>query len=188
MAAGGGIGAAQILGWIVTGAAFGGNLLWNWLNRRHTNRVAETIRLEQYAKEVWERHRIRIESRLEEFVSCVQELPGQMLTYPGFAERAASMDIWGYNLTLLHDSLARALAQADHSAYCEGSSWQAAAAGRDHGTEHSWDLAMTAFEQAREAVDEESQLTLINSLAPYALEIELLIHHKIQEADYRYQP
>jgi len=98
------------------------------------------------------------------------------------------MDIWGYNLTLLHDSLARALAQADHSAYCEGSSWQAAAAGRDHGTEHSWDLAMTAFEQAREAVDEESQLTLIKSLAPYALEIELLIHHKIQEADYRYQP
>ena len=41
---------------------------------------------------------------------------------------------------------------------------------------------------ADEAVDEESQLTLIKSLAPYALEIELLIHHKIQEADYRYQP
>lgn len=187
MAADQGIALSQWIGWGVTALAFAGNLYWNALNREHTNKIANDIRRENFERDVWERHRARIDDRLEELTSYVSELPGQLLALP-LPSDSKTLEIWGYNLTLLHDSLARALTEADASAYCDGSAWEALASGNVHGSESSWDLVLSLFEEARISETEDARLKKLKKMNVYVMEIERVIRARMRDADFRYQP
>lgn len=178
----------QIVGWLLTAAAFAGTMYWNFANRRHTNRIANDIRREKFEQDVWERHRARIDSRLEELTSFVSNLPGQILAMPPGINHEPQLEIWGLNLSLLHDSLARALAEADQSIHCNGDDWEIAAQGATHGTEKSWDIVLSLFGQASSENDIKVSIKHLRSMNSYTLEIERLIRRKMQAADYHYEP
>ncbi|MHA6333186.1 hypothetical protein ACXYL9_05830 [Qipengyuania sp. CAU 1752] len=184
----GGIGAPHIVGWVVTAAAFGGNLWWNWLNRKHANQLADDIRTEGFQKEIWDRHRGRIETQLEEFVTFVLNLPAQILAFPGDAEQAISLDIFELNLNVAHDGLARALSETNNSAYCHGEHWEEKAFGKQYDSEQSWDLLLSGFARAGRCKKRHTQVDALKELKAHALEIEYEVRVEIRKQEYRYHP
>lgn len=179
---------AQFIGWAVTFAAFAGNMWWNFKNRQHSNKLASEIRQEQYSREIWSRHRSQIEERLEEFVSGVCGLPGQLRALDELVNPAKSIDLWGYQIMILHDALSRALRAADENTYCRFADWEDAANGRAHNSEASWDILMSLFELAKAENGFDGQIEHIKRMAGYAMEIEGTIRVKIRDVDFLYQP
>lgn len=188
MGAAGGVGAAQVIGWVVTGIVFVINFGWNIANRRHANDLAREIRQENHQNEVWDRHRIRIEERLSGFVTFVENLPGQALTSAGGQKKAVDLALWGYQLNVAHDGLGRALTDADQSQYCHGTNWRQKANGRYDGAESSWDTILALLEKAGEVKKVSEQVELLKEMIGSALEIETAVRFEINDVEHLYRP
>lgn len=182
------VGAPQIIGWVITAVAFGGNMLWNYLNRVHTNELAAGIRKDQYAREVWGRLRARVETKLDDFVAQVIQLPGQIATMQPAPDLSAFLDVMGHGVVALHDGLATALTDLDSSAFCFGDDWANAAFGETIGLETSWDLMLVELGAATAASDVAASLIHLKAMGPLVRQIEAAVRDLIRKQDWQHEP
>ena len=180
--------APLVIGWCVTALAFAGNLVWNFKNRQHTDNLGRDIRREKHELDIWLRHRSKIENRAEEFTTFVANLPGQVLALAPTADPKLSLPVWGYNVSLLHDSLARALAEADKSTYCYGNNWESLAQGGQNGHETNWDSILSLMSASEQLTTANEIVIAFKKMSVHALEIDRIIQHALNDCDFKYHP
>ncbi|MEM9087082.1 MAG: hypothetical protein AAGB23_14265 [Pseudomonadota bacterium] len=186
----GAIGAAHVLGWVVTALAFAGNLFWNWRNRQHIDETAQQIRVDQHKRDVWDRHRSRIEERLEGLTSFVAKLPSQVAAMMPREkkDKAVPLKMFILELNAEHDALSSALSDTDDSAYCHGSRWAEKAYGDVSEQESSWDVLLERIQKASRCRKLDNQIDILTQLQAPMREIELAVRAEIRENEFCYQP
>lgn len=156
-----GVSDAVFYGWLVTGAGWLITMVWNLLNRRHSNALAARIRNENFKLDQWNSVRDRIEACLDAFNEAVSELSiAHGATLPELKKQCGDLL---RSLTLKQDLLAQALKAANHNYYADGDDWEQMANGPTHDTETSWDNVMAIGEQVRLA---RSSVKVMAAVAP----------------------
>ncbi len=180
----------QIIGWSVTAAVLAGNLLWNWLNRRHSNSLASGIRQDTFKLDQWTGLKSSVEGALDSFEEQVDII--LMLVAPSPEAKdpepfAKTIGLKGKALALKQDKLARSLAACDRSLYAEGCSWEVLANGRTQNYESDWDNINNILIEAAEQPDGKAIETL-KDIGPYARSIAVGIQDALRVETVRHDP
>lgn len=136
----------QIIGWSLTGAGIAASLVWNLLNRRHTNKVAVEVRIANFRGDQWAASRGKIEAALENLAQAIEAI---VVALPDRDDATFDARFQFLNLTLMikHEAFSEALSDAaDNCEYVTDRNWADLALGTKTGNETSWDKIQTALE------------------------------------------
>jgi hypothetical protein len=136
----------QIIGWSLTGIGIAASLVWNLLNRRHTNKVAVDVRVANFRGDQWAGSRGKIEGALENLAQAIEAI---VVALPDRTDPTFDAKFQFHNLTLMikHEAFFEALSDAaGNSEYVTNRNWTDLALGTKTGNESSWDKIQTALE------------------------------------------
>jgi hypothetical protein len=136
----------QIIGWSLTGAGIAASLIWNLLNRRHTNKIAVEVRVANFRSDQWGASRSKIETALENLAQAIEAL---VVALPERGDPTFDAKFQFHNLTLMikHEAFSEALSDAgENCEYVTDRKWSELALGTKTGNETSWDKIQTALE------------------------------------------
>ena len=157
---------AVFYGWLVTAIGWVITMGWNFLNRRHSNELAASIRKDNFALDQWNSVRDSIEACLTAFSEAALEL--SLIHSQTLAELKLQCETSLRILTLKQDLLAQALKTADETYYVDGDDWEPMANGPEVDLETSWDHVVAIGEQIRAA---RSIAAVKNAILPAKIQV-----------------
>ena len=165
----GGIGWVQVVGWTVAIGGSCASLLWNWFNRRHTDKLARRIRVENFRADQWAEARGAIQSALSDFSQAVEAIL-VLAPIPGGAPLAQQLLPLNLQLAVKHGALGDALQAAEENTlYVENRNWVSLGYGPPNEIgETPWDRMNTALAAASAS---KTDAKLRAALAPLRAEL-----------------
>lgn len=165
----------------LSGVALITTVVWNLLNRRHTDKVARQIRGEGFAFDEWKSQRAEILRTLRAFEDGFDRL--RLLTGGAHSadELAIEIEKEGKALTSSHAALFRELERVDVS-------WGEFAYGADLNGERDWDLIHTLLDDARQQTDAGEMRLRLQQLQGHGSSIRTIVGAELRVKTSEHDP
>jgi hypothetical protein len=164
-----GVATASSAPWVISVLTLVLTIAWNFANRRHTNKLADKIRSDNFALEQWNRVHDKLETCLDALSEAISELA--LASGKTFADRKIKCEELLRTVILKQDFLAQALQLADENSYIDDAEWQALANGTSHGSETSWDQILAIGDEVRKATTHAKVNAALSSCKKWSEEI-----------------
>lgn len=156
-------------------------IVWNLLNRRHTDDTAKRIRGESFAFDEWKSKRSEVMRTLRELEANFDRLRALSSGGHSMEELLSEIAEEGRSLTIAHQALLRELDRV-------GDQWADFGYGAENGGERDWDQVHTILDDARQQNDADAARARLLLLEGHAQSISKTIIGELSIATAEHDP